>query len=162
MAQSNSKLHCMVGKLVAVTFFTELVPRRLLSISRNVRLFVCLSVCLCHCLQSLLKGGRSHHGHHFLLNNIFCCVPLLYLCHRLVILFFKCLLSLQFHSLQQALPNLVYIQLPPGVKFGMLVKRAEISDIWYFWSHLDSQSQALTKIQSGTSHITFRNLQLHL
>ena len=49
----------------------------------------------------------------------------------------------------------MYIQLPPGMNFGISLKRSKITQMGCFWSPLDSQSQDLTKkIKSGTSHIT--------
>jgi len=39
---------------------------------------------------------------------------------------------------QSALGLAVYIQLPPGINFGISLKRSEITQMGYFWSVLDS------------------------
>ena len=41
-------------------------------------------------------------------------------------------------SLYEVLQDIVYIRLPPGINFGKLFKRTEITQMGYFWSPLDS------------------------
>ena len=57
---------------------------------------------------------------------------------------------------QEALQDIVYIQLPPGINFGISLKRSEITQNGYFWwSPLNSQSQDFTKKSSLQHHISF-------
>ena len=39
---------------------------------------------------------------------------------------------------QEALQDIVYIRLPPGINFGISLKRSEITQMGYCWSPLDS------------------------
>ena len=38
----------------------------------------------------------------------------------------------------EALQDIVYIRLPPGINFGISLKRSEITEMGCFWSPLDS------------------------
>ena len=51
-----------------------------------------------------------------------------------------------YTSIYEALLDKVYIRMPPGVNFGISLKRPETTQMGYFWSSRDSKSQDLTKI----------------
>ena len=43
-----------------------------------------------------------------------------------------------YACLYEALQDIVYIRLPPGINFGISLKRSEITEMGCFWSPLDS------------------------
>ena len=44
--------------------------------------------------------------------------------------------KLPTHFAYEALQNIVNLQLPPGINFGILLKRSEITQIGYLWSDI--------------------------
>ena len=45
---------------------------------------------------------------------------------------------IKFRSIYEALQDIAYIRLPPGINFGISLKRSEIPQMGCFWSSLDS------------------------
>ena len=46
--------------------------------------------------------------------------------------------NIECYVVYEALQDIVYIRLPPGMNFGISLKRSEITQMGYFWSPLDS------------------------